>query len=103
MLAKTSIMRSSSSSRVSTYKSQLTLHTNSRISDSGAMRPQRRTILGAKSELLCSKTTISRKSSGIGHMYIYAFFFRTTDTMTFQNIDIFSWDTLYNMVCSQSH
>jgi hypothetical protein len=32
----------------------------------------------------------------IGHMYIYnTFLFRMTDTMTYQNIDLSSWDTLY--------
>jgi len=28
-------------------------------------------------------------------MYIYSFLLRMTDTVTSQNIDIFSWDTLY--------
>jgi hypothetical protein len=31
-------------------------------------------------------------------MYIYAFLFGMTDTMTSQNIDISSWDTLYRLI-----
>jgi hypothetical protein len=37
----------------------------------------------------------SRKPFGIGHMYIYTFLLRMTDTMTSQNFDFSSWDTLY--------
>jgi hypothetical protein len=29
-------------------------------------------------------------------MYIYTFLLILTDTVTFQNIDRFSWDTVYN-------
>jgi hypothetical protein len=45
---------------------------------------------------------LSRKPFGIGHMHIYTFLLRMTDTMTSQNIDLSSWDTLYNSiyVCS---
>jgi hypothetical protein len=46
---------------------------------------------------LYSKIALSRKPFGIGHMYIYTFLLRMTDTMTSQNIDLFSWDTLYNL------
>jgi hypothetical protein len=30
-------------------------------------------------------------------MYIYIYFLRMTDTMTSQNIDLSSWDTLYSL------
>jgi hypothetical protein len=33
-------------------------------------------------------TTSSRKRFGIGHMYIYTFLLRMTDTVTSQNIDL---------------
>jgi hypothetical protein len=36
-----------------------------------------------------------RKPFGKGHMYIYNFCLRMTDTISFQNIDLFSWDILY--------
>jgi hypothetical protein len=42
-----------------------------------------------------SEIALSRKQFGIGHMYIYNFLLRMTDTMTSQNIDLFSSDTLY--------
>jgi hypothetical protein len=47
--------------------------------------------------VLYSVIALSRNPFGIGHMYIYIFFFllRMTDTMTSQNIDISSWDILY--------
>jgi hypothetical protein len=44
---------------------------------------------------LYSTVTLSRKPFGIGHMYLYTFVFRITDTVTSQNIDLSSWDTLY--------
>jgi hypothetical protein len=37
----------------------------------------------------------SRKPFGIGHMYIYTLLLTMSDTMTSQNIDLSSWDTLY--------
>jgi hypothetical protein len=43
-----------------------------------------------------SEIALSRKQFGIGHMYIYTFLLRMTDTMTSQNIDLSSWDTVYN-------
>jgi hypothetical protein len=46
------------------------------------------------------ETALSRKPFGIGHMYIYTFFLRITDTVTSQNIDLFSWDTPYVRVFS---
>jgi hypothetical protein len=47
---------------------------------------------------LYSGIALSRKPFGIEHMYIYTLLLRMTDTMTCQNIDISSWDT----VCSSS-
>jgi hypothetical protein len=38
---------------------------------------------------------LSRKPFGIGHMFISSFLFRMTDTITSQNIDLSSWDTMY--------
>jgi hypothetical protein len=43
---------------------------------------------------LYSEIALSRKPLGIGHVYIYTFLFRMTDTMTSQNIDLSSRDTL---------
>jgi hypothetical protein len=34
---------------------------------------------------------LSRKPFGIGHMYIYTFLLRMTDTVTSQNTDLSSW------------
>jgi hypothetical protein len=47
--------------------------------------------------VLYSEIALSRKQFGIGHMYIYIFLFRMTDTVTSRNIDLSSWDTLYNV------
>jgi hypothetical protein len=44
---------------------------------------------------LYSEIAQSRKPFGIGHMYIYNFLLRVAETMTSQNIDLSSWDTLY--------
>jgi hypothetical protein len=44
---------------------------------------------------LYSEIALSRKLFGIGHMYIYTFLLRMTDTMTSQNTDLSSWDILY--------
>jgi hypothetical protein len=48
---------------------------------------------------LYSEIALSRKPFGIGHMYIYTFFFllRVTYTMTSQNIDLPYCDTLYSI------
>jgi hypothetical protein len=43
-----------------------------------------------------SEIAPSRKPFGIGHMYIYIFFLRMTDTVTSQNIDLSSGDILYS-------
>jgi hypothetical protein len=45
--------------------------------------------------VLHSEIALSRKPFGIGHMYIYTLLLRMTDTMTSQNTDLSSWDTLY--------
>jgi hypothetical protein len=42
-----------------------------------------------------SEIAVSQKPFRIGHMYIYTFLLRITNTMTSQNIDLSSWDTLY--------
>jgi hypothetical protein len=47
------------------------------------------------SRVLCSEVDISRKPSGIGHMYIYTLLLRIADTVTSQNIDLSSWYALY--------
>ena len=54
------------------HNGQLTLD-DSHASDSGAVRREERTILGAKSKLLYSEIALTRKAFGIGHMYIYTF------------------------------
>jgi hypothetical protein len=38
--------------------------------------------------VLYSKIALSRKLFGIGHMYMYTFLLRMTDTMTSQSIEI---------------
>jgi hypothetical protein len=47
------------------------------------------------SKLLYSETALSRKLFGIGYKYTHAFLLRMTATMSSQNIDLSSWDTLY--------
>jgi hypothetical protein len=42
-----------------------------------------------------NKMALSRKPFGIGHMFIWSFLLRMTDTMASQNIVLSSWDTLY--------
>jgi hypothetical protein len=42
-----------------------------------------------------SEIALSRKSFGRGHMYIYTFLLRITDTMTSKIIDFPSWETLH--------
>jgi hypothetical protein len=73
---------------INSHNGQLTLHTDSHASDSGSVRREGRTILGAKSKLLCSEITLSRKPFGRGHMYIYNFVVGMADIMTSQNIDL---------------
>jgi hypothetical protein len=43
----------------------------------------------------CEDMALSRKLFGIGHMYIYIFMLRMTDTVTSQNADRSSWNTPY--------
>jgi hypothetical protein len=59
---------------INSYNSQMTLHADSHASYSGAVRREWRTILGAKSKIMCSEIALSRKPFAIGHMYIYSFF-----------------------------
>ena len=80
------------------YNSQPMLHTNSHFSYSGAVRREGRTLLVAKSKLLYSETALSRKLFGIGHVHIH-FLLTMTDTVTSQNNDISSWDTLQKHTC----
>jgi hypothetical protein len=47
---------------------------------------------------LYSEITLSRKRFGIGHIYIQNFLIRMTDTMTSQDTDLSSWDTLYFII-----
>jgi hypothetical protein len=82
---------------INSHNGQLTLHTDSHASDSGAVRPVR-TILGAKFKLLYSEIALFRKLFEIGHMYIYTFLLRMTNTMTSKNIDPSSWDTWYSPI-----
>jgi hypothetical protein len=44
--------------------------------------------------VLYSEIALSRKPFGIGHMYIYTLLLKMTDTVTSQNIDLSSWDTV---------
>jgi hypothetical protein len=59
---------------INSHNGQLTLHTDSHASDSGAVRREGRKILGAKSKLLYSEIAVPRKPFGIGLMYIHTFF-----------------------------
>jgi hypothetical protein len=46
--------------------------------------------------VLYGEIALSRKPFGIGHMYMHTFLLRMTDTIISQDIDLSSWDTLYN-------
>jgi hypothetical protein len=81
---------------VNSHNGQLTLHTGSYASEGGVVRRVGSRILRAKFKLLNSEIALSRKPFEMEHMYIYTFLFRMTDTMTSQNIDLSSWDTLYS-------
>jgi hypothetical protein len=48
---------------------------------------------------LYSEIALSWKPFGIGHMYIYTFLLRMTDTVTSHNIDLSSWDILFSDEC----
>jgi hypothetical protein len=45
--------------------------------------------------VLYSEIALFRKPFGIGHMYIYIFLLRMTDTVTSHNIDVSSLGILY--------
>jgi hypothetical protein len=51
---------------------------------------------------LCNEIILSRKSFGIGHMYIYNSFYRMTDNMASKNIDFSYWNILYIFFSSWS-
>jgi hypothetical protein len=51
------------------------------------------------SSVLYSEIAQSRKPFGREHMYIYTFLLRMADTMTSQNIYIFSCNTLCKLLC----
>ena len=95
--------QNSYSVKVHSHNGQLTLHTDSHASYSGAVRWEWRTILGAKSKLLYSGTTLSRKLYGIGHMHTYGFLLRITDAMTSQHINVSFWDILYIYIYIHTH
>jgi hypothetical protein len=44
--------------------------------------------------------SLSRKPFGMGHMHVYNFFLRMTDTMTSQNTDLSSWDTCIESIAN---
>jgi hypothetical protein len=72
--------------------SQLTLHTDSHISDIGALRR------GGKENIARQIQNTARQISETvrNRTHVHTnFFLRMTDTMTSQNIDPSSWDTLY--------
>jgi hypothetical protein len=46
---------------------------------------------------VCSEMALPWKLVRTGHTYIYTFLLRMTNTMTFQNTDLSSWDTLYRL------
>jgi hypothetical protein len=44
---------------------------------------------------LYSEIVLSRKQFGVGHMYIYTFLLRITDSMNSLNTELSFWDILY--------
>ena len=64
------IARHSSNVTVNSYNSQLTLHTDTHASYSGAVWREGRTILGSKSKLLYSEIALSWKPFGVGHIVV---------------------------------
>jgi hypothetical protein len=79
---------------INSHNGQLMLYTDSHASYSSAIQQEGRTVLGTKSKLPYSEIALPQKPFGMGHMYIYTFFFlrKMIDSMTFQNIDLSSWD-----------
>jgi hypothetical protein len=57
-----------------------------------------RIILGTESKLLYSKIALSQTPFVICHIFMHTFLLRMTNTMTSQNTDLSSWDTLYNYI-----
>jgi hypothetical protein len=57
------------------------IHMLQTTSDCGAVEREKRTILGTKSKLQYSEIALSQKSFRIGHMYIYTFLLRMSDTV----------------------
>jgi hypothetical protein len=47
--------------------------------------------------VLYSEMALPRKPLGIGHIQICTFLLRMAETMTSQNTDLSSWDTLYTV------
>jgi hypothetical protein len=45
---------------------------------------------------LYSEITLFRKPVGIGYMYTYTCLLRMANNMTYQDSELFPWDTLYN-------
>jgi hypothetical protein len=80
---------------INSHNGQLTRHTASHASDSGAVWQVEGTILGAKSELLYSEIASSPKPFGMGHMYMYNFLLRMVDIMASQKFYLPFWETLY--------
>jgi hypothetical protein len=80
---------------INSHNGQMTLHTNSHASGSGAVWQEGRTILGAKSKLLYREIAVSETVQNRTCTYT-PFCFRITYTMTSQNIDLSSWGTLYS-------
>jgi hypothetical protein len=54
---------------INSYSSQQTLHTDSHVSYSGAVRRERRTVFGAKSKILYSEIALFREPLAIGLTY----------------------------------
>jgi len=69
------------------------IHSDSRASDSGAVRRQGRTIFDAKYKLLYSETALSGNPFAIEHMYRNSFMLTMTDIVTSQNTELSSLDT----------
>jgi hypothetical protein len=77
---------------MSSHNSQLTLHTDSRALDIGALQWEGREILRAKLKIL---RQISETVRNRTHVHINFLFFRMTDKMASHSIDLSSWDSLY--------
>jgi hypothetical protein len=78
---------------MSNYNSQLTLHPDSHASDIGSLRWKENIARQIQNTECQIPETVRNRT----HVHINFFFLRMTDTMTFQNIDLYSWRTLYNV------